>query len=150
MLEEGSRIPVEACSWRVNHGSKCQAISELVTRPPACCSPEASVLCTLRSFKQSLIIEYQGTIEAKAESQESSLESLPKHVPISTGARIVAAAKAKLRAAVISDEMRKSILSNRLSHLFLLVLLSSGIWRTWGEHNDSKEGLPYFHGVKES
>ena len=40
--------------------------------------------------------------------------TLPTHVLISTRTRIVAAAKAKLRAAVISDEMRKSILSNRL------------------------------------
>ena len=61
--------------------------------------------------------------------RKTSTVTLPRHVPISTGNSIVAAPKIKLRAAVISDEMRKSILSVRISHLFLCLpyTLSSSI-----------------------
>ena len=51
----------------------------------------------------------------------------------------MAAAKAKLRAAVISDEMRKSILSDRISHLFPTCTLSSGVWRRWGSTTTARK-----------
>ena len=61
---------------------------------------------------------------------------------ISTGTRLVADAKLKLRAAVISDEMRKSILLTHLLPFFSCLHFVIYHLEELGEYNHSKDGIP--------
>ena len=137
MLEEGSRIPVEACNLRVNHGSKCHSRPSNIGA-----AYQASSMLLSRSFSTVHTLIHKPVSNHRimkallrpkhwCSRRRAPTVTLPKHVPISTGTIIVAAAKVKLRAAVISDEMRKSIFVEPYFPSLPACTLSSSIWRSW-------------------